>query len=89
MELPSYHLPKLSTVLRYAFDKALSFIKRAGTIIFVTNIIIWFSSSYNWSLQMVETDESILASIGRSFLSSLPHLVLEIGEQLLQPLQVS
>ncbi|MGQ7389423.1 ferrous iron transport protein B [Streptococcus suis] len=67
MELPSYHLPKLSTVLRYAFDKALSFIKRAGTIIFVTNIIIWFSSSYNWSLQMVETDESILASIGRSF----------------------
>lgn len=67
MELPSYHLPKLSTVLRYAFDKALSFIKRAGTIIFVTNIIIWFSSSYNWSLQMVETDESILASIGHSF----------------------
>ncbi|MFM0772091.1 ferrous iron transport protein B [Streptococcus suis] len=67
MELPSYHLPKLSTVLRYAFDKALSFIKRAGTIIFVTNIIIWFSSSYNWSLQMVETDESILAFIGRSF----------------------
>ncbi|WP_029184933.1 ferrous iron transport protein B [Streptococcus suis] len=67
MELPSYHLPKLSTVLRYAFYKALSFIKRAGTIIFVTNIIIWFSSSYNWSLQMVETDESILASIGRSF----------------------
>ncbi|HEL2079501.1 TPA: ferrous iron transport protein B [Streptococcus suis] len=67
MELPSYHLPKLSTVLRYAFDKALSFIKRAGTIIFVTNTIIWFSSSYNWSLQMVETDESILASIGRSF----------------------
>lgn len=67
MELPSYHLPKLSTVLRYAFDKALSFIKRAGTIIFVTNIIIWFSSSYNWSLQMVETDKSILASIGRSF----------------------
>ncbi|HEL1654996.1 ferrous iron transport protein B [Streptococcus suis] len=67
MELPSYHLPKLNTVLRYAFDKALSFIKRAGTIIFVTNIIIWFSSSYNWSLQMVETDESILASIGRSF----------------------
>ncbi|HEM6182673.1 TPA: ferrous iron transport protein B [Streptococcus suis] len=67
MELPSYHLPKLSTVLRYAFDKALSFIKQAGTIIFVTNIIIWFSSSYNWSLQMAETDESILASIGRSF----------------------
>ncbi|HFI0791858.1 TPA: ferrous iron transport protein B [Streptococcus suis] len=67
MELPSYHLPELKTVLRYAFDKALSFIKRAGTIIFVTNIVIWFASSYNWSLQLVDTEESILASIGRSF----------------------
>ncbi|MBY5004745.1 ferrous iron transport protein B [Streptococcus suis] len=67
MELPSYHLPKLSTVLRYAFDKAISFIKRAGTIIFVTNIIIWFASSYSWTLQMVDTDHSILASIGRIF----------------------
>lgn len=67
MELPSYHLPELKTVTRYAFDKALSFIKRAGTIIFVTNIVIWFTSSYNWSLQLVDTEESILASIGRSF----------------------
>lgn len=67
MELPSYHLPEIKTVGRYAFDKALSFIKRAGTIIFVTNIVIWFASSYNWGLQMVETEESILASIGRSF----------------------
>lgn len=67
MELPSYHLPELKTVLRYAFDKALSFIKRAGTIIFVTNIIIWFASSYDWNLQLVDTEESILAAIGRSF----------------------
>lgn len=67
MELPSYHLPELKTVLRYAFDKALSFIKRAGTIIFVTNIVIWFASSYNWSLQLVDTEESILAAMGRSF----------------------
>ncbi|WP_161941123.1 ferrous iron transport protein B [Streptococcus suis] len=67
MELPSYHLPELKTVLRYAFDKALSFIKRAGTIIFVTNIVIWFASSYDWSLQLVDTEESILAAMGRSF----------------------
>lgn len=65
MELPSYHLPQLTSVLRYSFDKSLSFIKRAGTIIFVTNVIIWFTSSYNWALQMVETDQSILASLGR------------------------
>ncbi|HFU4060044.1 TPA: ferrous iron transport protein B [Streptococcus suis] len=67
MELPSYHLPELKTVIRYAFDKALSFIKRAGTIIFVTNIIIWFASSYDWNLQLVDTEESILAAMGRSF----------------------
>lgn len=67
MELPSYHLPELKTVLRYAFDKALSFIKRAGTIIFVTNIVIWFASSYDWNLQLVDTEESILAAMGRSF----------------------
>ncbi|MGZ7238550.1 ferrous iron transport protein B, partial [Streptococcus pyogenes] len=34
MELPAYHLPKMLTVLRYAFNKALSFMKRAGTVIF-------------------------------------------------------
>lgn len=67
MELPSYHPPKLSTVLRYAFDKAFSFIKRAGTIIFVTNIVIWFASSFSWNLQMVDTEQSILASLGQYF----------------------
>ena len=65
MELPSYHLPQVKTVLRYAGQKALSFIKRAGTIIFVTNIFIWFASSYNFSLQAVETEDSILATLGK------------------------
>ncbi|WP_049507882.1 ferrous iron transport protein B [Streptococcus anginosus] len=65
MELPSYHLPQVKTVLRYAGQKALSFIKRAGTIIFVTNIFIWFASSYNFSLQAVETENSILATLGK------------------------
>ena len=65
MELPSYHLPQVKTVLRYAGQKALSFIKRAGTIIFVTNIFIWFASSYNFSLQAVETEKSILATLGK------------------------
>lgn len=65
MELPSYHLPQASTILRYAGQKALSFIKRAGTIIFLTNLVIWFTSSYNFFLQSVETEDSILASLGR------------------------
>ena len=66
MELPSYHLPKAMAVLRYAFSKAVSFTKRAGTVIFSLTILIWFTSSYNFSLQAVETDQSILASLGRS-----------------------
>jgi ferrous iron transport protein B len=65
MELPSYHMPKWSAVLRYSYDKSLSFIKRAGTIIFVMNILIWFTSSYNFSLQAVDASQSILASFGK------------------------
>lgn len=66
MELPSYHLPQLTSVLRYASQKGLSFIKKAGTIIFVMNILIWFSSSYNFLLQAVDTEDSILASLGKT-----------------------
>lgn len=67
MELPSYHLPKTSSVLRYAFNKAMSFIKRAGSVIFVMNILIWFMSTYSFTLEAVDTENSILASIGRAF----------------------
>ncbi|MGT2687211.1 ferrous iron transport protein B [Streptococcus porcinus] len=67
MELPSYHLPSAKTVLRYAFSKAMSFVQRAGTIIFSLTVLIWFMSSYNFNLQAVSTQESILASLGRFF----------------------
>ncbi|MCS4488089.1 ferrous iron transport protein B [Streptococcus sciuri] len=66
MELPNYHLPKAMAVLRYAFSKVISFTKRAGTVIFSLTILIWFTSSYSFSLQAVETNQSILASLGRS-----------------------
>ncbi|GFH39708.1 ferrous iron transport protein B [Lactococcus insecticola] len=65
MELPNYHLPKWSNVLRYAFDKALSFIKRAGTIILATTILLWFMMTFDFHLHEVPTDQSILADIGR------------------------
>ena len=48
MELPAYHMPKVWSVLRYAFGKAMSFVKRAGTIIFSLTVIIWFMSSYDF-----------------------------------------
>ena len=65
MELPTYHLPYALTVLKYAFDRAFSFVKRAGTIIFAMNVLIWFTSNYNWTLAHVDADQSILADVGK------------------------
>lgn len=66
MELPAYHMPKVWSVLRYAFGKAMSFVKRAGTIIFSLTVIIWFMSSYNFAFQAVDTEYSILAALGKA-----------------------
>lgn len=65
MELPSYHWPKAMSVFRYAFGKAMSFVKRAGTIIFSLTVLIWFMSNYNFMLQTVDTEVSILATLGK------------------------
>ncbi|MDR0846492.1 MAG: ferrous iron transport protein B [Lactobacillales bacterium] len=65
MELPMYHSPKWSNVLKYAFDRAWSFIKRAGTIIFAAVVIIWLTSNFDFTLHRVDTEDSILAHIGR------------------------
>lgn len=65
MELPSYHMPQLRNVLRHAYDRSKSFAKNAGTIIFVSSIIIWFTSSYTFSLQETAGEESILAAVGK------------------------
>ena len=65
MELPAYHWPKAMSVLRYAFGKAMSFVKRAGTIIFSLTVLIWFMSNYNFTLHTVDTEVSILATIGK------------------------
>ncbi|MGL4341133.1 MAG: ferrous iron transport protein B, partial [Lactococcus lactis] len=65
MELPAYHLPYAMTVLKYAFDRAFSFVKRAGTIIFAMNVLIWFTSNYNLTLAHVDASQSILADVGK------------------------
>jgi len=64
MELPPYHIPSVKGVFIHMWDRGKSFIKKAGTIIFVACGVIWFLQSFNWSLQMVDASESILASIG-------------------------
>lgn len=51
MELPAYHFPQWSAVLRQTYDRSKSLLK-AGTIIFVSSIVIWFSSSYNFMLNL-------------------------------------
>lgn len=64
MELPLYHMPRFGNTIRYTYDHSKSFVKRAGTIIFVSSIVIWFISSYNFSLQSVNENDSILAALG-------------------------
>lgn len=67
MELPQYHIPSFKNVMFHMWDRAKAFIKKAGTIIFVACGVVWFLSSFDFNLQMVDTSESILASIGSVF----------------------
>ncbi len=70
MELPAYHMPTLSNVLRSMWERGWSFIKKAGTIILLSTIIVWFASYFGFTdegFRMLEEDEldlSILAKIG-------------------------
>lgn len=68
MELPQYHFPTLRNVLRSTWERGWSFIKRAGTVILLASIVIWFLSGFGFvdgSFGMVENmDSSILARIG-------------------------
>lgn len=64
MELPQYHIPSIKGVLMHMWDRAKAFIVKAGTIIFVASGLIWFLQSFNWSLDMVDAGESILATLG-------------------------
>ena len=68
MELPAYHIPSVGNVLRATWERGWSFIKRAGTIILLSTIIIWFLQSFGVTetgFGMVEdSDASLLAAIG-------------------------
>ncbi len=70
MELPAYHAPSVGNVLRATWERGWSFIKRAGTIILLSSIILWFLQGYgvvDGSFGPVEDNNtSLLASIGRS-----------------------
>ena len=70
MELPAYHMPTVSNVLRSMWERGWSFIKKAGTIILLSTIILWFLQGFGWvngqfgMLEAEQLDSSILAAIG-------------------------
>ncbi len=63
IELPEYKTPSLKSVGKQVYEKAKSFLIKAGTIIFAMSVVIWFLSNFNFS-GMVDVNDSILASIG-------------------------
>ena len=72
MELPAYHWPTVGSVLRSMWERGWSFIKKAGTIILLSTIVVWFTTYFGWvdgefrMLDDLEIDYSILAHIGRA-----------------------
>ena len=72
MELPAYHWPTLGNVLRSMWERGWSFIKKAGTIILLSTIFVWFTTYFGWvdgQFQMLSEDQidgSILAKIGNA-----------------------
>lgn len=72
MELPAYHMPTVSNVLRSMWERGWSFIKKAGTIILLSTIVIWFTTYFGFvdgqfrMLEDMEIDHSILAAVGNA-----------------------
>ncbi len=73
LELPAYHMPAAGNVLRSMWERGWSFIKKAGTIILLSTIFIWFTTYFGWvdgqfrMLDDMEIGHSILAAIGDAF----------------------
>ncbi len=64
-ELPEYKLPSIKYVSKDVFDKVIAFIKRAGSVILICSILIWFLVSFSFSMEYdVNIEDSMLASIG-------------------------
>ena len=67
MELPAYHLPTAKNVLRSMWERAWSFIKKAGTVVLLASVVIWFAANFGWEnghFGMTEANSNILAITG-------------------------
>ena len=69
MELPAYHMPTVGNVLRAMWERGWSFIRKAGTIILLSTIVLWFMMRFGWSAEgfgmVEELEQSILAKLGK------------------------
>ena len=66
MELPDYHLPSAKGLAFHVYHKLKSFVKKAGTVILLAAVVIWFLSNFTWNMTMTQNaDQSILSSIGK------------------------
>ena len=66
MELPPYHAPSAGNVLRSMWERGWSFIKRAGTVIVVASVFIWFTSGYGWAARQPELPQQPAAAIAQA-----------------------
>ncbi|MDR2698147.1 MAG: ferrous iron transport protein B [Candidatus Methanoplasma sp.] len=67
MELPLYHMPHALSVVRTTAERVWSFVKKAGTFVLLACVLIWFLSTFDWGLNIVDAGDSILADIGNAF----------------------
>lgn len=70
MELPAYHMPRPIDILKSMGERGMSFVKKAGTVILLATILVWFLSRFNFQMQYLpeeDMDTSILAAFGNAF----------------------
>ncbi len=70
MELPAYHMPRPIDILKSMGERGMSFVKKAGTVILLATILVWFLSRFNFQMQYLPEDDmdtSILAAFGNAF----------------------
>ena len=65
MELPTYRLPTLNNVWKQMRDRGKAFLIKAGTVIFVASVVLWLLTNFNFRFQTVETENSMLAKLGK------------------------
>lgn len=63
IELPAYHWPGVMGVLRTVFERGMAFVKKAGSIILLATVLVWFLSSYDFRMRQVDEKESMLCTV--------------------------